>query len=192
MPSELNRLNLGEKIRRLREEKGKPLDEVARLVGMTRTLLVQIEQNVITPPVATLLNLAKAMGVGVGHFFEGESARQEISIVKQGKGKRFKRLFPEGKNPLSYGYRLLAPDKPDKKMEPFLVEFVVSKEKVPQVAHDGEEFLYVLSGKIEFRIGGKKGTLGVGDSLYFESKSPHAFRALGRTVAKAVVVLYPH
>lgn len=192
MPSELTRLNLGQKIRQLREQSGKGLDEISRAVGMTRSLLVQIEQNVITPPVATLLNLAKTLGVELGHFFETEKKALPFTIVRRGKAKKFNRVFPQGKNPLSYSYRLLAPDKPDKRMEPFLVEFSASKEKVPEVAHDGDEFFFVLSGRIEFHIGGKKGTLSAGDSLYFESRSPHAFRALGRTGAKAVVVLYPH
>ena len=188
----IHELNLGRKIRHLREAAGKTLAEAAREMGLPAELIARIEENEVTPPVATLLHIAKLFHVELGLFFETERKDEEFAVVRKGNEKKFRRVFPQGKNPLSYRYWALAPLMRNKKMEPFLVAFSPSKETVPTVAHDGQEFLHVLSGSVEFRIGAKKGTLKAGDSLYFESKSPHAFRALGRKGAKAVVVLYPH
>jgi quercetin dioxygenase-like cupin family protein len=76
-------------------------------------------------------------------------------------------------------------------MEPFLVEFKRKKvEKLSFLRHEGEEFLYVLQGTLEFTTEDEKFVLYEGDSLYFESFIPHAYRAVGNRNAKALTVVY--
>ncbi|MBI4412283.1 MAG: helix-turn-helix transcriptional regulator [Deltaproteobacteria bacterium] len=192
MSSDIKQLNLGQKIRRLRESRGKTLQEFGDRVGIDAKLLALIEKNEVYPPVATLLNIAHACDEELGYFFNVTKQDRPYSVVKKGKAEVVPRVYPKGKNPFSYTFRTLAPAKGAKKMEPFLVEFSPKKEEVPQVAHDGEEFIYVLDGNLEFRLQDEKVKIGKGDSLYFESKYPHAFRALGGKKARAIVVLYPH
>jgi quercetin dioxygenase-like cupin family protein len=77
-------------------------------------------------------------------------------------------------------------------MEPFLVEFKRKKaEKLSYFSHDGEEFIYLLEGVLEFRTENQQYILYPGDSLYFESSIPHAYRALERKNARALTVVYP-
>jgi quercetin dioxygenase-like cupin family protein len=77
-------------------------------------------------------------------------------------------------------------------MEPFLVEFKRKKaEKLSYFSHEGEEFIYLLEGILEFRTEGEHYVLYPGDSLYFESSIPHAYRALERRNARALTVIYP-
>ncbi|MBI2340287.1 MAG: helix-turn-helix transcriptional regulator [Deltaproteobacteria bacterium] len=192
MSTDIQQLNLGRKIRRLRESRGKTLREFGLEVGIDYNLLEKIEKNEIYPPVATLLNVAHACGRELGYFFDVSEEDKSYSLVKKGKAQKAPRVYPRGKNPLSYTFHTLAPEKIAKKMEPFLVEFLPKNEEVPPVAHDGEEFIYVLEGNLEFRLQDERVKLGEGDSLYFESKYPHAFRALGGKKGKAIVVLYPH
>lgn len=192
MTSRLEQLNLGQKIRRLRESRGKTLDQFGKELGMSASLLQQIEKNDISPPIAILLNIAHNCNKELGYFFDITDEERPYTLVRSGRATQARRIFPQGKNPLSYNYKTLAPHKTARKMEPFLVEFSANREEIPQVAHDGEEFFYVLSGKLECRLGDQRIKIARGDSLYFESKYPHAFRVLGNRKATAIVVLYPH
>lgn len=96
-----------------------------------------------------------------------------------------------GREESGYYYEALAFKKPKKYMEPFLVEF--KRKRVDQLSyfsHDGEEFIYLLEGILEFRTESQQYILQPGDSLYFESSIPHAYRALERKNAKALSVIY--
>ncbi|RPJ41038.1 MAG: cupin domain-containing protein, partial [Deltaproteobacteria bacterium] len=85
----------------------------------------------------------------------------------------------------------LAYPKADKHMEPFHVQFEVkNKEDLVSLTHKGEEFLYVLEGQLEFTYEGETISLDPGDSLYFDSSAPHAFRAVGKKNALAIDVIY--
>jgi mannose-6-phosphate isomerase-like protein (cupin superfamily) len=91
-----------------------------------------------------------------------------------------------------YYYEALAYKKSKKNMEPFLVEFRRKKpEKLFYFSHDGEEFIYLLEGVLEFRTENQQYVLYPGDSLYFESSIPHAYRALEKKNARALTVVYP-
>ena len=77
-------------------------------------------------------------------------------------------------------------------MEPFLVEFKRKRaDKLSYFSHDGEEFIYLLEGVLEFRTENQQYVLYPGDSLYFESSIPHAYRALEKKNARALTVVYP-
>lgn len=76
-------------------------------------------------------------------------------------------------------------------MEPFLVEFKRTRvEKLAYLSHEGEEFLYLIDGTLEFRTKEEIHILNVGDSVYFDSSIPHAYRSLERRNSKALVVVY--
>jgi quercetin dioxygenase-like cupin family protein len=96
-----------------------------------------------------------------------------------------------GREESGYYYEALAYKKSKKYMEPFLVEFKRKKaEKLSYFSHEGEEFIYLLEGALEFRTETEQYVLYPGDSLYFESSIPHAYRALERKNAKALTVVY--
>jgi len=76
-------------------------------------------------------------------------------------------------------------------MEPFWVTFDVTQtEDMHFFSHEGEEFVYLFSGKLEFRTKDETLALDPGDTLYFESDIPHAFRTLGQEPAQALIVVY--
>ena len=116
---------------------------------------------------------------------------EKVVLVKRDESKVIdSRYF--GREESGYYYEALAFKKSKKFMEPFLVEFKRKKlEKLSYFSHEGEEFLYVLRGTLEFRTEDRQYVLDPGDSLYFESSIPHAYRAVGKSNVKALTVVYP-
>ncbi|MBN1656536.1 MAG: helix-turn-helix transcriptional regulator [Deltaproteobacteria bacterium] len=184
-------LSIGEKLKVLRTSRGTSLDELARQVDLTPAVISQIERDVTTPPVGTLVKLAHALQVNVSYFFDEKPSEIKVEVVRANERKRIRRSLSHRQGALSYAYESLAFRKSDKKMEPFLIELDIDiDEDLPALEHEGEEFLFVLEGEVEAKIDDKIILLKQGDSLYFESQVPHALKGRGHTKPKALVVLY--
>jgi len=188
---EVRRLHIGEKIRDLRKKAGLVLQDLSNQTGLSKPLLSQIEKEVVSPPIATLLKISKALNVNISFFFQDTDPEEKVVLVRRDESRVIdSRYF--GREESGYYYEALAYKKPKKYMEPFLVEFKRKRpERLSYFSHDGEEFIYLLEGKLEFRTEDQQYILQPGDSLYFESSIPHAYRALGRRNAKALTVVYP-
>jgi transcriptional regulator with XRE-family HTH domain len=188
---ELKELNLGQKIRTLRERKGLSLQELADKTHFSKPLLSQVENDVVAPPVATLLRIAKAMDVNIGYFFQDQEPGAKAVIVRKNERKQIFRRIHQDPSKVGYYFESLAYPKADKHMEPLHVKFeVVKREELDFLAHNGEEFVFVLEGQLEFNYEDEVFGLDPGDSLYFDSGYPHAFRAVGKKNAVALDVVY--
>ena len=188
---EVRKLHIGRKIRELRKKAGLVLQDLSDRTGLSKPLLSQIEKEVVSPPIATLLKISKALSIDIGFFFQDNYPEEKVVLVKRDESKVMdSRYF--GRDESGYYYEALAYKKSKKNMEPFLVEFKRKKvEKLSYFSHDGEEFIYLLEGTLEFRTENQQYVLYPGDSLYFESSIPHAYRALERKNARALTVVYP-
>jgi len=188
---ELKELNLGQKIKTLRQRKGLSLQQMAGRTNLSVPLLSQIESEVVAPPVATLLKISKALNVNIGYFFQEEESGKRAVIVRKNERKQVFRRIHEDPSKVGYYYESLAYPKADKHMEPFQVQFEVKKkEDLIFFNHKGEEFVFVLEGQLEFNYEDETFILEPGDSLYFDSSFPHAFRAVGKKTALAIDVIY--
>lgn len=188
---EVKELNLGEKIKTLRQRRGMSLQQMADQSSLSKPLLSQIESEVVAPPVATLLKISKALNVNIGYFFQAEESGKRAVIVRKNERKQVFRRIHEDASKVGYYYEALAYPKVDKHMEPFQVQFEVKKkEDLLFFTHKGEEFVFVLEGQLEFNYENETFLLEAGDSLYFDSSLPHAFRAMGRKNALAIDVIY--
>jgi transcriptional regulator with XRE-family HTH domain len=188
---ELKDLNLGQKIKNLRQRQGLSLPQVAEKAGLSEPLMAQIEGEVVAPPVATLLKISRALNVNIGYFFQEQDAEKRAVIVPRNERKKVFRRIHEEPSKVGYYYESLAYPKADKHMEPFHVTFEVKKkEDLIFFNHKGEEFIYVLDGQLEFNYEDETYALGTGDSLYFDASLPHAFRAVGKKPALAIDVIY--
>jgi transcriptional regulator with XRE-family HTH domain len=188
---ELKDLNLGQKIKSLRQRQGLSLAQVAEKAGLSEPLMTQIEGEVVAPPVATLLKISRALNVNIGYFFQDQDAEKRAVIVPRNERKKVFRRIHEEPSKVGYYYESLAYPKADKHMEPFHVTFEVkNKEDLIFFNHKGEEFIYVLDGQLEFNYEDETYALGTGDSLYFDASLPHAFRAVGKKPALAIDVIY--
>ena len=189
---DIKALNLGGQIKELRLKRGLTLQNMADLTGLSKPLLSQIENDVTLPPIATLLKIAKALGKRLGDFFQKvEPPNERIVVVRQEERKETMQRLPEGPEKVGYRYESLAYPMREKRMEPFIVEIEPKEDGMaPVYQHNGEEFLFVIEGEMEFRGGDRVIVLKPGDSLYFDSKVPHALRGLGGKKVRVMAVIY--
>ncbi len=188
---EVKALKLGSKVRELRQKKHYTLQDVAAKTGLSKPFLSQIENDHVVPPVATLLKLAKAFNVGLAYFFQDEVGIDRISITRRNERIRVEKRPHHRKGEVNYIYEALETRKSNKHMEPFLVEFPIQDtSEMVFMNHEGEEFLHVLEGTLEFRTVDRVEILKPGDSVYFESNLSHSFRCLGDKPARAIVVIW--
>ncbi len=97
----------------------------------------------------------------------------------------------EGDTDQGYAYRTLGrPSPAGQGMEPLLLTFAPGQPDTRPIAHEGQEFVYVLSGKVELLHDGERCTLGPGDSAYLDASRPHLFRGLGDEPSRAVGVVW--
>ena len=188
---EVKNLHIGKKIRVLRKNAGLVLQDLSDRTCLSKPLLSQIEKEVVSPPIATLLKISKALSVNIGFFFQDNDPEEKVVLVRRDESKVIdSRYF--GREESGYYYEALAYKKSKKYMEPFLVEFKRKKpDKLSYFSHEGEEFIYLLEGTLEFRTENQHYVLYPGDVPYFESSIPHAYRALERKNTKALTVVYP-
>ncbi len=192
MASEVDALNLGNKIRRLRRKNALTLQNVSDLSGLSKSLLSQIENSFTAPPIATLLKISRALEVKIGYFFQDPPVSSRISVVRR---KDRKATVPRHNRAnvakVGYQYESLAYPMADKNMEPFMIEIEPRKvEDMIFYHHRGEEFLFVLEGHMEFRGADRVIKLDSMDCLYFDSSIPHALRGLDGKPAKAIGIIY--
>jgi len=131
-----------------------------------------------------LQNAANLLGVDVVDIISGESPKlTKCAFVKNGKGYDIIRRK-------AYDYKHLAFTFRDKKAEPFMVTVEPKQDaELTLHSHDGQEFNYMVSGKMEFHIDGVAYELREGDSVYFDSGLPHAMRAAGGGPAQFIAVV---
>lgn len=188
--TDVKELNLGIKIRKLRQERRLTLQELSDLSGLSKPLLSQVENDQVTPPIATLLKIAKGLKVNINYFFEDDDERPKFVLQRSSQQKSSRRRTGND-SPEAYLYHSLAPGFRQKAMEPFLVEFELTLwDDRFFYSHEGEEFIYLLSGKLEFHYGEEIAILEPGDSIYYDSSEPHGYVSLGKEKAKAVAVLF--
>jgi transcriptional regulator with XRE-family HTH domain len=186
--NELALLDIGMQVKKLRKQREMTLKDLSDMTGLSKPNLSQIENNLITPPIATLLKISTALGVPIGIFFQEKGIEPSIVVVRK------KDRYGIAKGPhishIGYQYEPLAYPKISKNMEPFIVHMEGREaEDIVYNNHKGEEFLFVLDGLLEFRCGETVVQLTEGDSLYFDSGVPHGYRGIGGK-AKTLVVIY--
>ncbi len=174
-----SRVGIGEKIKKIRTEKKMPYDRLANETGFSVDYLKKVESGKITPPVGTLLTIARALEIDSGYFL-----RQQESTLK----KRIKAYTTRTDN---YAYTTLTPGAENKHLKAFRVVIEPLKaHKGVGYQHEGEEFVYVLSGKVEISVGEHVNALGKDESLHFNSGIRHNLKNVGEEQAELLVVIY--
>lgn len=174
-------MELGKRIKKLRRQQGRTLQEIADVCGFTKSLLSKIESDKTSPPVATLAKIAKALGISLSALVETAEQSGTVFIPaskSQFDGKGKKGAVPEGfaTTDMGYSFFTFASERLEKKIQPFL--FVAEKGKIKGggLSHEGEEFVYVLEGTMKYQVGSIEYTLGPGDSLYFDAIEEHSLQ----------------
>ncbi|NRP73284.1 HTH-type transcriptional regulator PuuR [Ensifer psoraleae] len=169
-------IQVGRKLRSLRHAAGKTLEQVASDIGIAASVLSTLERTSQGVSVAVLHNLAEYFGTTVSSL-SGEEEPEARALVRAGEWRNWPRTTP------GVTVQLLAEGKNQMDCHRFVLEPGASSEGAYR--HDGEEFVYVLSGHVEFILDSDQFyDLHPGDSLYFESRRRHAWsnRHDGETV----------
>ncbi len=180
----IRELALGQKLKRLREERGKSLAELAGETGLAESALADFEADASSPAVGDLFRIAKALDVSVGHFFQTNVPERRIEVVRADERWTVRPRGQAGET-LGYRYHALSHGLTEKLMAPFLVEVPPGESAaISQSSHDGEEFIFVLAGRVEVEVEGVTHQLSPGDALYYDSRLPHSMRALEGSTAR--------
>ena len=165
--------NIGAKSTRLRLAKKLTLQAVAKETGFSPALISQIENNNVSPPIATLSRISKFFDVKIGLFFADEEEECRFEVVRAHERKTIPRVISRAGTSQGYSYESLSFHKQNKKMEPFLLTITEKAQEENTYSHDGEEFLFVMKGTVELILEDKRIALYEGDCVYFDSTLKH-------------------
>jgi transcriptional regulator with XRE-family HTH domain len=179
---------IAKKIREYRLARGLSVEKLASLSGLTKGYISRIEHSSKPPPLFTLSKISSALGVDIPALLSDTAPAQPVEItVSRDK----EHLIADGRGtPYKYVYEALAPGKLGKNFEPYII--TVSNERGADFRHEGEEFLYMLEGKMEFNFKDQVYLLERGDCVYFDSAFPHGGRSIGDVPARMLIVIYSY
>jgi len=182
---QVNGVTIGDRIKRIREEKGLSYEEISNLTGFDVDLLAMMEKGEIQPPIGVLVKLSKALDAAFSRLLSGVGNKL-YSVTRKDERKLVSRsASPKGKQ--LYTYQSLAPEVQGRHMEALIVTLEENPEQELSV-HDGEEFIFVLEGGVVVKIGDDRFALEPGDSIYYLSTTPHLLSAKkDRAVILAVI-----
>ena len=189
-PSVEERRSLGERVKAIREEAGLSLADVASRIDYDEAFLARIEANEVSPPLGILIKLGKALNMKMGYFISGGETKP-YTVVREDERMKIARRASSQDQAYGYTYQALAPGKTDRHMEPYLVTLEPT-EAVELSAHEGQEFIFVLEGKMEALIEDNREVLGPGDAIYYDSNIPHQVRCVEGPTTRILAVLYAY
>ena len=178
---------IGKNLKTFRHELGLSQKSLASASGLSPTLISRMESGLVMPSIATLQEIADSLKVDIGYFFKGEESREYVITRKGSRKISYAKRGSKGK--VTYGLELLAEGMENPFMEPCIVtEFAGPQDEFQLAKHDGQEFVYVLEGKLELTLGEKRFVLNEGDAAYFIGEIPHGGRSLSKKSARTLNV----
>ena len=180
---------IGLRVKKARESNGLSVFDVYLRTDINVELLSQIEEGKVVPPLGTIVKLANAFDLKMGYFISGEEEKA-YTIVRRDDREVTSRYDSSKEKHHGYAYEHLAPHKTDRYMEPFLVSLEPSETEEERSAHDGQEFIFVVQGEMEVRLGEEIHILQPGDSIYYDSTVPHLVKCHGKETTKILAVIH--
>ncbi len=174
-------MDLGGKIKQMRNQKGLTQEELADRCELTKGYISQLENNINSPSITTLTDILSALGSNLSEFFKEETEEKVVFsknefIEKDSDGVKLHWLIPNAQKNM---------------MEPILVELNPEIETPTDIPHEGEEFGYVLEGKIAIVLGNKHHICKKGEAFYYPASKPHYIINKGSGIAKFLWISTP-
>ena len=170
-------MKIGAKVKELRVQKGLTQEELADRTELSKGFISQLERDLTSPSIATLMDILQALGTDLKDFFNEEP--EEQIVFKE--SDYFEKLDEEYGNKTEW----IIPNAQKNIMEPIRLTLAPGGSTYPDNPHEGEEFGYILSGSITIHIAKK------GESFYFTPKSTHYISASKKTGASLIWVSSP-
>ncbi len=166
----MNLVELAQRIKNRRLDQRQTIEDVAAQAGLTRSWLSKVENFRVTPSLPALGKIAKALDISISELFEGLDDTPEFILIRNDERK----VIQRDPSPINTSvYESLAHKRMNRTMDPFLITIPGRVARENAMAHEGEEFLYVQSGSVQFEYAGEVVSLQTGDSLYFDANVPH-------------------
>lgn len=176
-------MEIGRKIKEIRVRNGLTQEELADRAELSKGFISQVERDLTSPSITTLVDILKCLGTDLKEFFSDEEDKQIVFNEND----YFIKEDPELKNKIKW----IIPNAQKNMMEPILVTLDEGGSIYPDNPHEGEEFGYVLKGNITIHIGKKVYKAASGDSFYFTPSSKHYIENKGKTKAEIIWVSTP-
>lgn len=180
MPARKKSLPLGKRLLKMRRERKLTLKNLANATGLTTDRISEIEKGEDIPPIAVILQLSKALGIDSSILL-----REEKKLAGRQSDADYQKRTED------YTNETLTPEARHKHLKAFKISIdPKSDHEGVGYQHLGEEFVYVLKGRVEVTVGENKNLLIPGRSLHFDSSIVHRLRNLSTKTAELLVVLY--
>lgn len=166
----MNLLELSQRIKRLRRERGMTLEQAADKMGLTRSWLSKVENFRVTPSLPALGKIAETFDISLTELVEGLNRKPQFILVRHNERELFER---DQADTTHIVYESLAHKRSNRLMDPVVIHLPAGEGKPEPLPHEGEEFLIVLKGQVKFDYNGEGHDLSAGDSIYFEATLPH-------------------
>ena len=163
-------MEIGNKIRDLRKLQGLTQEELADRAELTKGFISQLERDMTSPSIATLEDILQCLGTSLGEFFRDEEDQEQIVFTEED---YFQKVDSEYGNTINW----IIPNAQKNSMEPIYLRLKKGGSVYPDNTHEGEEFGYVLKGKIRIHIGNRVCTARKGDSFYYTADQTHYLTA---------------
>ena len=158
-------MDIGNRLKDLRVLKGLTQEELADRAELSKGFISQVERNLTSPSIATLMDILQCLGLTIGEFFN-EEPEEQIVFGHQD-------YFEKVDNELNNTIKWIIPNAQKHIMEPILLTLQAAGSTYPDNPHEGEEFGYVLSGSISIHLGNRIYRAKKGESFYFIPDKKH-------------------
>jgi transcriptional regulator with XRE-family HTH domain len=176
-------VQIGVKIRRLRTEKQLTQEELANRCELSKGFISQVENDLTSPSIATLMDMLEILGTNLTEFFS-ETEEERVTFC-------YEDMFETENDTLNYKLMWLVPNAQKNAMEPVMVTLEADGRYVDEAPHEGEEFGFVLLGSILLHLGNRIYKVKKGESFYFKPKVNHYISNPSKNQAKIIWISTP-
>lgn len=176
-------MEIGKKIRRLRIQNSLTQEELAERCELTKGFISQVERDLTSPSIATLMDILEGLGTNLRDFFN-EIEDEKIVFTKED-------VFVSENKDYKYTLNWLIPNAQKNLMEPILIELDEGGKTKEDSPHEGEEFGYVLKGSIYVYLGNERYKVRKGQSFYYKANFNHYIANAGKTKASVIWISTP-
>ena len=180
---ETGKPEIGQKLKRLRVKLGLTQEELADRTELTKGFISQLENDITSPSIVTLMDILEALGTDISAFFNDRSETRVVFTPDD--------MFEKEDEDAGCMIRWLVPNAQKNALEPILVSILPGGQTDELDPHEGEEFGYVLSGTVTLADGDAKYRVHKGDSFYLHPQGVHYLQNNGKTPAKVLWVSTP-
>lgn len=176
-------MNIGEKIKDLRVKRSLTQEELADRCELTKGFISQVERDLTSPSIASLIDILEGMGTNLKEFFN-EAEQEKIVFKKED-------VFETLNEELGYLLHWIIPNAQKNVMEPIMLTLDPEGKTKDYPPHEGEEFGYILKGSIYLNLGNLRHKVKKGESFYYRANRNHYIENAGKTKATLIWVSTP-